>query len=293
MEHWCINSIDVPREIESYDLLVMPDISRLGHDEVIRIDKFVEKGGKLLATGFPSTKDEIGNPLNKIRLQSLGVKPAFEKFEKIQGTYFRVFPKDKEMLKDKVFEGFDIVYCWEQGMLCKPETSAKGLLGFIPPAMIGPPEKTYYTRVTRKPGLITNSFGKGKTAFISFKIGSLYHHKRHYGHSALVMSAIKELLGFKQDIQTEISPLIEIARQKNPAGNWEWFGLLNHSGQLGNGFNNPLPIQNVRFKFTPVKEIKSVKSLQTEKEIKFSTEGNWCEITLPNLGSFDVVLVEY
>lgn len=293
MEHWCINSQDVPREIESYELIILPDVSRLSNDEVSRLDNFVRKGGKLLATGFPSTKDEIGNPLNKIRLKSLGVKADYEEFDKIQGTYFRVFPKDKEILKDEVFNSFDIIYCWEKGMHCKPEPGAKGLLGFIPPAMIGPPEKTYYTEVTEQPGLITNSAGKGKTAFITFKIGALYHHKRHYGHAALLMSSIKNLLEYEPEIQTDASPLIEIERQKNPEGKWEWFGLLNHSGQLGNGFNKPLPVQNVSFKFKPQKQIKSIKSLQTGKPISFVFNEDWAEVTLPNLNSFDIIFIEY
>ncbi len=293
MEQWCLNANDVPREIESYELIVLPDVSRLSDEEVARLDKYVENGGKLLATGFPSTKDALANPLDKIRLKCLGVKPEYKTFEKIQGTYYRVFPKDKEMLKDEVFKGFDIVYCWEQGMLCELEPEATGLLGYIPPAMIGPPEKTYYTKVTEQPGLIVNNYGKGKTAFLTFKIGSLYHHKRHYGHSALVISTIRNLLNYDAVIKTNVSPLVEITSQRNANGNWEWFGLLNHSGQLGNGFNTPLPIYGVNFSFQPKKEIKTIKSLQTGVEIEFQKTGNWVNVKLDKLNSFDVVLVEY
>ncbi|MDB4582678.1 beta-galactosidase trimerization domain-containing protein [Draconibacterium sp.] len=293
MEHWCINTRDVPREIESYELIVMPDISRLSDEEVARLDKYVEKGGKLLVTGFTSTKDAIGNPLDKIRLKSLGVKSDYKIFEKKQGTYYRVFEKDKKLLGDRVFAGFDIIYAWEQGMLCEPKPGVTGLLGFIPPAMIGPPEKTYYTEVTEIPGLIANDFGKGETAFFPFKIGALYHHKRHYGHSALVISALRSLLDFEQDIKTEVSPLVEIARQKSKDGDFEWYGLLNHSGQLGNGFNTPLPMQDISFSFKPDKPVKSVKSLQTGEKLSFKSSGETVKVTLPKLNSFDVVLVEY
>jgi len=293
MEHWCINTKDVPREIESYELIVMPDICRLGEEEVVRLDKYVDDGGKLLVTGFTSTKDALGNPLNKIRLKSLGVAEDYTIFEKEQGTYYRVFEKDKERLNHEVFNGLDIVYAWERGLLCKPEKNATGLLGFIPPAMIGPPEKTYYTEVTEIPGLIVNESGNGKTAFFTFKIGALYHHKRHYGHSALVLNTIKNLLNYKQDIQTNASPMLEIARQKSKYGDFEWYGLLNHLGQLGNGFNAPLPMQNVRFSFKPEKPVKSVKSMQTGENIPFELFHDSMEVTSPVLHSFDVVLVEY
>jgi hypothetical protein len=293
MEHWCINTSDVPRVIESYELIVMPDIRRLSDEDVLRLDKYVENGGKLLVTGFTSTEDAIGNPLNKIRMKSLGVHPEYKVFEKEQGTYYRVFEKDKKRLKNEIFDGFDILYAWEKGMLCEPKPDATGLLGFIPPAMIGPPEKTYYTKVTEIPGLITNDFGSGNTALFSFKIGALYHHKRYYGHSALVMSTIKSLLDFDQDIHTEASPLVEIARQKSKNGDFEWYGLLNHSGQLGNGFNAPIPIHNISFTFQPEKPVKSVKSMQTGALIPYKLFDNKMEITLPMLHSFDVVLVEH
>ena len=294
MEHWCLNSKDVPREIESYELIVLPDVSRLSDEEVARLDKYVENGGKILATGFSSTKDAIGNPLNKIRLNSVGVKPEYKTYEKVQGTYYRIFEKDKLILNNPVFKDFDIIYVWETGMLCELKSGAKGLLGFIPPAMIGPPEKTYYTEVTEIPGLIANDYGLGKTAFFTFKIGALYHHKRHYGHSAMVMSALKNLLEFEPDIQTKVSPLVEITRQKSSDGNWEWYGMLNHSGQMGNGFNEPLPIQKVSFKFKPQKQVKSIRSLQTGKPVGFNMNNEkWIEINVPELKSFDVVLVEY
>jgi len=293
MEHWCINTKDVPREIESYKLIVMPDISRLSDEEVERLDKYVEKGGKILATGFTSTKDAIGNPLDKIRLNSFGIEQEYKTFNKEQGTFFRVFDRDKKLLNDPVFDYFDIVYAWERGMLCKPKPGTTSLLGFIPPAMIGPPEKTYYTEVTEIPGLFVNQFGRGKTAFFPFKIGALYHHKRHYGHSALVLSAIKSLLNFEQDIKTDASPLVEITRQIDGDEKFEWYGMLNHSGQLGNGFNAPVPIYDITFSFKPQKPVKSVKSLQNGKDIPFKTKGKSIELSLAELNSFDVVLVEY
>ncbi len=292
MEHWCITNTDVPRAIESYDVIILPDVMNLSDEQCTRLDEYVAAGGKLLVTGFTSTNDAIGNPLNKIRLKSLGVKPEYNTFEKEQGTYFRIFEKDKKRLVSESLKALDLVYAWEKGLLCEPVKSAEGLLGFIPPAMIGPPEKCYYTKVTETPGLIYNAYGKGKTAFFPFRIASLYHHKRHYGHVELVKSALLELLDYKQDIITATSPLVEISRQKSPDGDFEWFGLMNHSGQLGNGFFEPLPIYNVNFRFKTENAFTTLKSLQTGKSIVFKEKDGWVEVTLPKLESFDVLLFE-
>lgn len=293
MEHFSLGSDDMPRGIESYDVIILPDISRLSDEQCSLLDNFVENGGKLLATGLTSTKDEIGNPLNKIRLKSLGVKPEFEAFEKVQGTYFRVFERDKKFLGSESFKDFDLVYAWETGLLCEPNDNSKGYLGYIPPAMIGPPEKCYYETVTEIPGLFHSTAGKGQAAFIPFRLGSIYHHTRHYGHSALVMAALNKLLEYEQDVRLDASPMIEMSRQLGQSDDFEWYALLNHTGQLGNAFHKPLPITGTTLRFKPKKPVKSIKSLVMEEHIPFDNQEEWIEVHLPQLNHFDVIFVEY
>jgi hypothetical protein len=293
MEHWCMDTEDIPRPIESYDVIILPDVNRLSNEQCVKLDQYVKNGGRLLATGFTSTKDEMGNPLNKIRLNSLGVSPEYEPFDKVQGTYFRIFEKDKIQFESDNLRELDLVYAWEKGILCKPLEDATGYLGFIPPAMIGPPEKCYYTEVTEKPGLIHNRFGKGQTAFITFRIGAIYHHKRHYGHAALIMSALNALLQYKPDVQVSATPMVEIARQIDKEKDFEWYGLLNHSGQLGNAFYEPIPISNIKMKFKPQKPVQSIKSLKSEKFLTFSQNDNWIEVTLDKLDAFEILLISY
>ena len=293
MEYWCMDTDDVPKNVESYDVIILPDISRLSDAQCTRLDEYVQNGGKLLVSGFTATKDEIGNPLNKVRLKSLGVLSDYKPFEKVQGTYFRIFENDKEKLGPESFGNLDLVYAWEEGMLCELDENAEGYLGFIPPAMIGPPEKCYYMEVTNIPGMIHNTYGKGQTAFITFRIGSLYHHKRHYGHAALVMAGLKKLLGYEPDIQAGFSPMVEVSRQIGKTNDFEWYALLNHTGQLGNGFFKPVPIQDIALRFKPQKTVKSVKSLKTEKTLDFSQQEERLEVILPELIEYDVLLVEY
>jgi hypothetical protein len=293
MEHWCMDTEDVPRKLDSYEVVVLPDISGLSDAQCQLLDDYVKQGGKLLVTGFTSTKDEVGNPLNKLRLKSLGAKPDYTAFEKVQGTYFRIFKKDKEMLEHQSFQYLDLIYAWEEGMLCEPKKEATGYLGFIPPAMIGPPEKCYYTEVTEIPGLIHQQFGEGQTAFITFRIGSVYHHKRHYGHAALVLSALTVLLDHKPEILLNASPMVEVSRQFGGMQDFEWYGLLNHTGQLGNGYYQPVPISNISLNFKPQRQVKSITSMKNEKKIDFLNDGNRVEVILSKLEAYDILLVEY
>lgn len=293
MEHDRIDKENIPRAIESYDLIILPEISKLSNTQCQLLDRYVENGGKILATGFTSVSDELGNPKNKIRLKSLGVHPDYETFEKEEGSYFRIFENDKSKLGKEKFKDIDLVYAWEKGLLCKPLESATNYLGFIPPAMIGPPEKCYYEEVTEKPGLIHHAYGKGETAFITFRLGTLYNFKRHHGHASLFMATLEELLGYKSSLETNAHPMVEINTRIGSSEKFEWLALLNHSGQMGGGFLQPIPIQNIKLKFKPQKPAKSIRSLRGDEKIPFKENNGWLEITLPKLESFDIVLVEY
>jgi hypothetical protein len=108
------------------------------------------------------------------------------------------------------------------------------------------------------------------------------------------MGALNNLLEYENEIVTNASPLVEIARQKSRTGQFEWYGLLNHSGQLGNGFHEPLPIQNTQLKIQPEKRIRSVKKMTDGKELPWQTKENgWVEVVVPELQSFEIILVEY
>lgn len=294
MEHWRITDDDLPRELADYELLILPGIDRMSQEACEIMDAFVHQGGKLLATGFSSTTDEIGNPMNKYRLACLGVEPDFEPFKKTQGTYFRIFPKDKAPLGNKDLQYLDLVYAWEDIALCKAKEGANSFLGFIPPAMIGPPEKCYYTEVTEIPGMVSMDYGRGKSVLITFPIGSLYDHTRHYGHNALMCSAIDALLAYRAEIITDASPLLELSHQISNAGDFEWFGLVNQSGQIGNAFHKPLPLPGFFITFKPAKTVGEVRLLGSEQKVDFvQGENGSITMELDGLGYYDVLLVNY
>ena len=109
-----------------------------------------------------------------------------------------------------------------------------------------------------------------------------------------MMNALNNILNYDQDIKTNISPLVEISRQQSKTGEFEWYGFLNHSGQLGNGFFEPLTIHDITFTVGLDKKARSIKSLKTDTELSFKRIDNgMVEITLPQLVSYDIVLIEY
>ncbi|MEJ7769755.1 MAG: alpha-amylase family protein, partial [Chitinophagaceae bacterium] len=256
-------STRLPKKLEEYDALILGDLAEMDDAFVTLIDNYVKNGGNIISTGFTSTKDGMGSPVNKLRLESLGVMPDYETFKQAKSTYLKVSGNDKSALGKKEYEDFDLVMMYADMLKCKTRGNAKGYLQLLPATKFGPPEKAYYleNEITEFPGMVFNEFGKGKSVFIPWQIGSQYHFKGHYAHKALFMSALKNLLLVKQLVVTDASPLLEMTYLKNRTDAFEWIGLLNHSGQIGASLLAPISIHNTTIRFKPSKPVKQVKLL--------------------------------
>jgi len=285
---------ETPKALEKYQLLVLPDIRNLSDAFCARLDAYVRGGGKILATGKTSTCDQLGNNLNAIRLKSAGVKASFRLQPHKRGTYFRIGSADKKLLRSSKLDALDIVYLDSDFLECEATGTTEGLLGYIPPAMFGPPERCYYTEVTDIPGLFYSKYGKGSAAFFPWKIGQHYEKRSHHGHSLLIMAALEGLLKLERSIVVETSPLVEVNRRVSGDGKFEWVGLVNQSGQNGTAFHKPIPVSDIVLKLRGEGEIKGVRLLRAGEELKFSTgKDGWVKCVVPKLERFEIVLYEH
>ena len=293
MDSWRLDHMDTPRVIEEYKVVIRPDIQALSENACKRLDTFVKNGGKIFATGYTSTKDELGNPLNRLRLHSLGVEPDYQVLEKAKGRYFKIRQIDKAQMTDPSFDDLDIVYLYGDYLESNLKSGATGYLGLIRQAMFGPPEKCYYKEVTDIPGIIVNNYGDGRCVYFPWGVGQHYDYQSHHGHAMLVMAALDDLLEYKQPVRVDGSPLIEITRLINKNGKFEWLGLVNHSGQLGTAVHKPVPIYETKIKIKPEKPVKNVRLLNLDMTVKFSVSDNWIQLTVPQLNTYEVVVFEY
>jgi hypothetical protein len=259
------------------------------------IDTYVRNGGRLLATGFTSTNDGIGKPLNSIRLQSLGVMPGYEVFPQAKSTYLKVSEEDKIALGEKGFKDFSIMMMYSDFLKCQIKSNAQGNLKLVPETRFGPPEKSYYTEkdITGVAGVISNAYGKGASVFIPWQLGSQYHFKGNYAHRALFIAALYNLLKLEKSLETNASPLIEMTHVANRNGAFEWIGMINHSGQIGASLREPIPIHDTNIRFKTAKPVKVVKLMRSGMAVNFRQSNGWVECVVPRLDDFEMLLCLY
>lgn len=285
----------LPRKLEDYEVLILGDVSGMDDKLLENVNAYVQNGGKILATGFTSTRDASGKPMNSIRLKALGVEPLFQTFQKTKSTYLKVSDNDKSALGKEEFKDFSIMMMYSDFLQCKVAEGAKKYLRLLPATRFGPPEKSYYTpdQITDFPGVISNTFGKGTSVFIPWQLGAQYGLKGHYMHRTLFVSALQNLLKVTQTVETDASPLIEMTHLANLNGAFEWLGMINHSGQIGGSIREPVMISNTHIRFQPAKAIKQLKLMTTGADLPFKQAGGWVECTVPQLNAFEMILCLY
>jgi hypothetical protein len=290
-----VGSADAPHKLEYYDAIILGNVSEMDENFISTIDNYVKNGGKLLATGFPGINDRIGAPMNKIRIQSLGVMADCEMFPKTQSTYLKVNDSDKSVLGQEEFKDFDLIMMNSGFLKCKTSGNAKSYLMLLPNTMHGPPEKCYFTDadVTDFPGVVANSFGNGKAVLIPWQIGSQYHWKGNNGQRAVFLAAMQNLLKVQSTLVTDASPLIEMTHLGNRNGAFEWIGMINHSGQIGDAFREPVPIYSTTIRFKLIKPVKAIKLMRSGEGLTFKQKDGWIECVVPKLNDFEMVVCLY
>ncbi|OXM85493.1 family 10 glycosylhydrolase [Paenibacillus rigui] len=282
-----LQSPQINEKLSRYKLLILADQRSMSDKAVEAVDRFVEQGGKLLATGFTSTCDGKGHPLGRIRLHSVGVK-EFDLKPQVQGAYFRIREEDKARLQG--FECIDLVYLYGEALECKLENGAKGLLGLIPSCMFGPPEKCYITEETDTPGLIYNRYGKGQSAYIPWGLGAHYEKLSNHGHSRLLMAALRDVLGHSELLQVAAPPLVEVSYYKGTSR--RLVSAVNVSGQLGTAFHAPIPLRDIRFSLQADSEPSRVYALRRTGNVPFVYSEGQVTFSLDELDLFETFVIE-
>jgi hypothetical protein len=290
-----LGSPDLPRDLDDYDALILSHLTEMDDETISIIDDYVQHGGRLLVTGFPGILDEKGRPADGIRLRCLGIKPGYELYHRTRSTYLKVDERDKEGLGQAAFEDFDVIMMNSDLLKCQLSEGAIPYLRLVPHTMHGPPEKCYFTEedVTDIPGMVVNEFGKGRSVYIPWQLGSQYDWRGNNAHRALFISSMRNLLQIQDQVITDCSPLIEMTRMGNRNGAFEWIGMINHSGQVGDVYREPVPICNSLVRFKPLKSVRDIYLVRSGIKPDFKHRDGWIECTVPRVDDFEMILCLY
>ncbi|HWR53799.1 MAG TPA: alpha-amylase family protein [Bryobacteraceae bacterium] len=257
------NMRDLERRAKAYDVVIAPDGAP-------SLEAYLKDGGRVLATG--ATRRSFERLPREVR-----------RWESTRSAYFRVgdkslFPSLKDI--DVVF--LDGAYL---------EFEAKSPLTLIPPARFGPPEKVWTDKVeTAKPGLLLTDYGRGRLAYLPWNIGALYYRHSSPAHAGLIADIVDHLLPEGRQLKTNAHPLVEITVMRQPARNRTLVHLLNMSGHSQTAYFPPVQMRDIEV--TLAGPFHRARSVRLGRDLPVAREGRYARFTLPELGTYDVLVLQ-
>ncbi|MFB3825982.1 MAG: hypothetical protein ACE15B_04400 [Bryobacteraceae bacterium] len=160
------------------------------------------------------------------------------------------------------------------------QADGRAALTFIPPSMIGPPEKIHTDQVdTGKPGIVTS----GQVMWIPWDLGGLY-----YRHSLPAHAGILRDLLPKRQLRTNAHPLVEMSLMRQ--GSRLLLHLINISGHSQTAYFAPVPFFGIRIEVAG--RHARARSVRHPRQLEVETGGGYSAFTLPRLDDYEVIVLE-
>jgi hypothetical protein len=234
------------------------------------LDGYIRDGGRALVVssrppGFP-------------------VGQFVRKWEGVQG-YFRV--RSPELFPSLRLTRLMML----NGDYAEYQPNEPSALTLIPPSMFGPPEKVHIDQVeTDKPGLLIESRGKGRLAYLPWDAAVLYYLHSSQAHAGLLRDLIDNLLPRGRQLKTNAHPLVEITLMKQPSKNRTLVHLVNLSGHSQTAYFPPVPMSDISVSVEG--EYRRARALRSGVTLATERDGRYSVFRLPRLGDYEAVVLE-
>ncbi|NQU88780.1 MAG: family 10 glycosylhydrolase [Mariniphaga sp.] len=283
---------NLEEKIKKYQLIILPEITRLSNDAIAILTEAVKQGTNLIATNRSLSQ----NPDAMMNL--FGAKPTNSNNEG-SGNYLA--PTNKS-----VFKRFDkqSMLFWKFNLGLYDFNSAdETFLPILSKGRPGPPEKIGGHEPNGFYAMAVKNHNTSKTAILPINLGKLYYLHGYEQHKNILLDAIDYLFPKAEDmIQTNAHPRVETILQKYVKNIPENFDkstedgmilhLVNLTGFSGNTYFEPLPVFDLEFKIKSNFKPEKVYSMVNKKLLDNSWEDGFVSFQLEKLEQYDGIVIE-
>jgi hypothetical protein len=273
-----------PDVLDRYRAVILPGHEPISDETGTTLDRFVEAGGTLIASGRTGLRDADLEPRAEPAPACLGVERVREVRGSVRGAYLAIEDRrgfDRLADTELVFlDGpyLDAVY--------RPEVERR--LRLIPPGPFGPPERCVLPEPGDEPGLVTSRFGAGRAVYVPWGCGALAHRHGHANTSSFMADVVEHEAGL-EPLGGTLSPMVEATLFERSDGTGRLLHLINNSGSFGPSVVEPVTMHDVEVVLPAEHEPIEVIGLLGGTPLEWRMAGGRLAVRVPELGLFEAI----
>lgn len=192
-------------------VLALPNVACLSDDQAAAIRRFVERGGRLLATHATSLYDEHGRERPDFALGDL-FGCAYTGIAK-DATAFGYHHVRGPHALTAGLERTALIANGGENLLVRllPGAGAEAPLGYVPPIPPQPPERAWLPGLeTDYPTAILRRHGRGLVVYLPWEVDRQVWAHGHADFSLVLANALRALLGGERSLETDAPPSVQL-----------------------------------------------------------------------------------
>lgn len=284
--------------LNPFKLLILPNSAALSDEQCNQLQKFVQKGGSLLATFETSLYDENGKKRPDFGLANLFGVSFQQKVEgPIQNSYLRL----KENMETKQFhpvlngleDAFRIINTIYM-VNVKPEKELASPVTLIPSYPDLPMEHVY----PREPetdirGLYLNDLGKGRVAYFPGDIDRSYWQVMSTDHLKLLQNTICWALNEEPIVEVIGPGVLDVTVWKQENSMTVHLVNLTNPAMMKGPFKEFIPVNaDVKIKIPGGIKIKDVHLLIKGEKPEYRMEGKNLVLSVPQIADHEIIGID-
>ncbi|KAF6808004.1 hypothetical protein CPLU01_15728 [Colletotrichum plurivorum] len=190
-------------ELKRYQVVVLPNLGKLGVDEAACLDNWVHEGSHIITTGSSAIEDGGAS-----QLRSLPFDRELERNSDRERLFSTYFAPPQASLDAHVYNG-PIVPLYGVYNTLQWKTSSKGGYKMLSNVPFAPPEKAYGNVQTNERGYGAGDYGSGRGVTIPFTVGRGYRELGLGVFRDFYEGILREEGAAKESVRVEIAEQVE------------------------------------------------------------------------------------
>jgi hypothetical protein len=285
--------------LKQYSALVLPNFALMSDAQSAALERYVERGGSLIATFETGLYDETGKARADFALAKVfGIskvgdrqRSQTERRDPITSVHLQSIRR-----RDALTEGFEEAE-WIAGPVWSVPLAPMqdATMTFIEPYPTYPPEAVYPRQTpTDHPSVVMREAGGSRLVYFAGDMDASYWRLDNADLERQLINAVRWVVRDNNPVEVKGEGLMEVIGWETDAG--FAIHLLNYNGP--NAFRGRMrrPVtlgqQAVRVKLPRDVRIKDASLLRAEKKVGFQQKGRTVDLVVPTVGIYEVIALE-